>query len=61
MVKSMVEVFVSLKYNIFKRKTEPVLKAGMGSCTKCACSGFQPDYDNKNVCANCGHNYFDHY
>lgn len=34
--------------------------SGYGGCTRCCCTGFEPDYRNDSVCRNCGHNYSDH-
>lgn len=31
--------------------------AGWGRCSRCACIAFEEDYDNREVCKNCGHNY----
>ena len=31
--------------------------SGWGRCCKCACIAFEEDYDNREVCKNCGHNY----
>lgn len=34
---------------------------GYGSCSRCACGGFEADINNNQVCSNCGHNYSDHW
>lgn len=35
--------------------------AGYGRCMYDNCAGFQEDYNNREVCMNCGHNYQSHW
>ena len=39
------------------RRMRRIVIAGWGRCTRCACIAFEEDYDNREVCKNCGHNY----